>query len=112
MNEKDRIKELEEELAKYKESPYLNAYTGLYATMERWSHELKTKTFSISAVEDDDMKAFEKAHKVSISMKALFDQLDFLRSKITPAQQEEGMKEATSIFEKALQGEGSLDDNS
>jgi len=112
LSDKEIIAKLEEELSKYKESPYQNAYTGLYATMERWSHELKTKTFSISAVEEDDMKAFEKAHKVSISMKALFEQLDYLRSKITPAQEEESRKTATSIFEKALQGQGSLDDNS
>lgn len=112
MNDKDRIEQLERELKQFKESPYVNSYIGLYATIERWSNELKNKAFSISSVEEDDMKAFDKAHKVSTSMKDLFDQLEFLRSKITPAQEIESRKEASSIFEKALQESGNIGDNS
>jgi hypothetical protein len=112
MDKDKRIKELEEELEKFKSSPYVDAYLGLYLTIKRWSGDLKGKHFSISASEEDDMKAFEKAHKASLSMKDLFEQLDYLKAKITPIQEENARKEATSIFEKALQSQGSLDENS
>jgi hypothetical protein len=108
----DKIKELEAKLAIYESSPYKEAYLGVYMTVTRWSNELKDKTFEISSTSDNDVKAFEKAHKASTTMKALFEQLDFLRSKLLPEQIEEVKKEATSIFEKALQGQGSLDENS
>ena len=112
MDKDKRIKELEEELEKFKSSPYVDAYLGLYLTIKRWSGDLKDKHFSISSSEEDDMKAFEKAHKASLSMKDLFEQLDYLKAKITPIQEENARKEATSIFEKALQSQGSLDENS
>lgn len=113
MDKKDKeIQDLKDRLAVYESSPYSNAYIGLYETIDRWAGELKTTNFSIVATEDDDMKAFEKAHKVATSMKTLFDQLDFLRSKMTPQQQEDVKKVASSIFEKALQSQGGLDENS
>lgn len=113
MDKKDKeIEELKARLEVYEGSPYSNAYIGLYETIDRWSGELKTTNFSIQNTGDDDMKAFEKAHKVATSMKVLFDQLDFLRSKMTPQQQDDVKKVASSIFEKALQSQGELDENS
>lgn len=106
-----KVKELEEKLAIYENSPYQEAYTGLYVTVKRWSTELKNKAFLISDVEESDIKAFDKAHKVSLSLKDLFEQLDFIRSKMTPIQEADSRKEATSIFEKALQESGNLDAN-
>jgi hypothetical protein len=112
MDLKSRVEELEKKLAVYESSPYKDSYLGVYMTVTRWSKELKDKTFEISSTSDDDVKAFEKAHKASTTMKTLFEQLDFLRSKLLPEQMEDVKKEATSIFEKALQGQGGLDENS
>ncbi len=112
MNLEQKVKELEEKLAVYESSPYKDAYLGLHMTIQRWSLELKDKKFEISSTTDDDMKSFEKAHKTATSMDILFKQLDFLRTKITPEQEAEVRKEATSIFEKALQDNGRLDENS
>ena len=109
MDKDKKIEILQQELEKYKKSPYHSAYLALYMTIERWNKDLKENHFSILATDDSDIKAFDKAHKASLSMKDLYEQLDFFRTKITPIELEEVQKTATSLLEKALQSDGQIE---
>lgn len=89
MTDKERIKQLEELLLVYEKSPYLGGYLAVLKQVTQWNNELSMKPIKLSAVEDDDMKAFDKAMKFLEKQEQLYKTLDFLRSKMTEEEKKE-----------------------
>lgn len=89
---KDRVKELEEELRMYKESPYVAGYLSILKQINTWNKDLSDEPTSLKfdpANGDADQKAFEKAHKFILTVDTMYEQLDKLRSKMNPKQAKE-----------------------
>lgn len=83
MTDKQRIKELEEKLAVFEKSPYKNGYLSSYTQISTWDKKMIESPISLEAVGEDDLKAFDKAIKYLERKKALFEDLDYFRSKMT-----------------------------
>jgi len=111
MGDKERIEKLEEKLAIYENSPYRDAYLGVLKQIETCNKDLVETPAGLR--DEDDAKAFERYEKYILKVDEYYQKLDLLRGKMSPKEQEiEGKKEAKNIFEKALQSQGGLDDNS
>ncbi len=83
MTDKQRIKELEDRLEHYEKSPFLGGYLAILKQITKWNNEMSNNPISLAAIEDDDIKAFDKAMKFLEKQKLLYETLDFLRSKMT-----------------------------
>lgn len=110
MSDEKRIKELEEKLAIYENSPLKEGYLGVLKQIETCNRDLNNNPAGLR--DADDEKSFDRYNKYILSIDAYYNKLKVLRAEMTPAQQEDIKKVATNIFEKALQGQGSLDENS
>lgn len=82
-----RIKEQDEELRKFKESPLASSYLSCLKTIERWNKQLYDKEIDIFNIEDKPK--FDMAHKYLTEQKPYIEQLEYLRKLMTPEQQKE-----------------------
>jgi hypothetical protein len=89
MTDKQRIKQLEDSLLMYERSPYMGGYIAVLKQITQWNNEMSLRPIKLAAVEDDDMKAFDKAMKFLEKQKLLYETLDFLRSKMTVKEKED-----------------------
>lgn len=104
--ESDRIKQLEDRLLVYEKSPYLGGYMAILKQITQWNNELSMHPINLSAIEDEDMRAFDKAMKFLEKQKLLYETIDFLREKLTPKEREDSDKkevEAHSVEKFILQ---------
>jgi DNA-binding transcriptional regulator YiaG len=104
--ESDRIKQLEVRLLVYEKSPYLGGYMAILKQITQWNNELSMHPIKLSAIEDEDMRAFDKAMKFLEKQKLLYETIDFLREKLTPKEREDSDKkevEAHSVEKFILQ---------
>lgn len=92
MTDKQRIKMLEEKLAVYEKSPYYGGYMSTLHQLTKWNNELFTNPISLQAVEDGDMRAFDKAMKFLERKKELYEQLEYLRTKLSPEEKADSEK--------------------
>ena len=96
MTDKQRIKQLEERLQHYEKSPFLGGYLAILKQITQWNNELSMKPIKLAAIEDEDMRAFDKAMKFLEKQKLLYETLDFLREKLTPKEKEDAEKLETT----------------
>lgn len=89
MDYKQRVKQLEDKLLIYEKSPYFGGYIAVLKQITQWNNEMSLRPIKLAAVEDDDMKAFDKAMKFLEKQKLLYETLDFLRSKMTTKEKED-----------------------
>jgi len=87
LNEKDRIKELEEELAKYKESPYKEAYLGILKQIETCNKDLNDNPAGLR--DENDAKAFERYEKYILKVEEYYQKLEILRDKMSPIEKKQ-----------------------
>ena len=107
--ESQRIKDLEDRLSVYEKSPYLGGYLAILKQITQWNNEMSLRPIKLSAVDDDDMRAFDKAMKFLEKQKLLYETIDFLRSKMTHVEKDRVAKLETtshSVESFLLDGEG------
>jgi len=92
MTDKQRIKQLEERLEVYEKSPFLGGYMAILKQITQWNNEIYNSPIKLSAIEDGDMKAFDKSMKFLERQELLYKTLDFLRSKMTADEKESADK--------------------
>lgn len=108
MSDKEKIKKLEERLRYFEESPYVDGYNAILNQINTWNKDLQNEPTSLKYDPDSgdaDMKAFDKAHKFIASIDGLYDQLEYLRSKMSP-------EIAESLLKKQKEQKGSEKDKS
>jgi hypothetical protein len=79
MTDKDRIRELEIELAKYKESPYAKMYMGLKKQWDNVATELDNE-ITVSFTDDGDL--FDRFMDTMDKLKKMGENLEWLRRKV------------------------------
>lgn len=87
MNDKERIKELEEELSKYKESPLVEGYLGVLKQIDTCNRDLQNTPAGLR--DSDDEKAFDRYNKYILSIDDYYNKLEILRDKMSPKQVKE-----------------------
>ena len=65
-------------------SPYYTGYLTMKKQLDTWAEELKASPVGIISKEDDDMKAFDKAHKFLDKMDEFYDKLAYFKTKLSP----------------------------
>lgn len=83
----DEIDQLKEKLKVYEESPLVEGYHAILKQINTWNKDLMDEPTSLKYdpdTGDSDQKAFDKAHKFILSTKELYDQLEYLRLKMSP----------------------------
>lgn len=87
MTDKQRIKELEDKLARFEKSPLKNAYLSVLETMTTWFEQIKTSKINIT--DSEDKPKFEMVHKFFTELMFYLETLDKIRAKMTPAESKE-----------------------
>lgn len=123
MSDKDKIRQLEEELAKFKSSPYAATYMTIYSQIVDMNKQLTIteETISDTVLTKDGVavtmerqqgkvdlfapsneKSFERAWKVMTDVDELLETLDKLRSKMSGEEQQSADKavSANNFFNK------------
>lgn len=70
-------------------SPYYTGYITMKKQLDTWAEELQQSPVGIISKEEDDMKAFDKAHKFLDKMDEFYDKLAYFKTKLTPDEQKQ-----------------------
>jgi hypothetical protein len=81
------IDELRAELKKYTESPFVDSYLSTLTFINNTDKDITEKSGELFTI--DNKVLFEMAHKYQIEKIPYFEQLEWLRSKMSPEQASE-----------------------
>ena len=84
MDKDKRIKELEEELEKFKSSPYVDGYLGVLNQINTCNKDLDTKPAGLR--DEADEKSFDRYNKYILAIDSYYQKLEILREKMSPTQ--------------------------
>lgn len=91
MKNEDKLQQeidlLKEKLRVYEESPLVEGYNAILNQINTWNRDLQEEPTSLKYnpdTGDSDQKAFEKAHKFILTTQQIYDQLAYLRLKMSP----------------------------
>jgi len=82
MNLEQKVKELEEKLAVYENSPYKKAYFGVLKQIETCNKDLVENPAGLR--DEEDAKAFERYEKYILKVDEYYNKLELLRGKMSP----------------------------
>jgi hypothetical protein len=82
MNLEQKVKELEEKLAVYENSPYKDAYLGVLKQIETCNKDLIDTPAGLR--DEEDAKAFERYDKYILKVDEYYNKLELLRGKMSP----------------------------
>ena len=91
------IKELKVKLEAYEASPYKDTYLSILKQLQHWSKQLDAEPVDLTTSEDDDdEKAFQKVHLYILNVSKYFEQLQWVKGKLSPSELTDVKKQATS----------------
>ena len=94
------VKELLRDYMALVESPYYTGYVSLLIQIETWNTEIKDEPVKLANKTEEDQRAFEKSHKYFSTINTLYNQLEYLRAKMSPEQVILAKAEATSTIDE------------
>jgi hypothetical protein len=84
MDLEKKIKELEDKLEVYENSPYSDAYLGVLKHIGACNKDLNDNPAGLR--DEEDMKAFEKYEKYILKVDEYYNKLAYLREKMSPTE--------------------------
>lgn len=100
MKQEEEIAKLREKLSVYENSPYSKTYLGILKQIEACSNDMLDKPAGLR--DEDDAKAFDRFAKFIVDVDKYFNQLEYLRSKMTPEEVKKVDEKASKSNTKAF----------
>lgn len=78
---------LEEQLKKFQQSPYVDAYLTLLRVTSDWNAQIQSQQIDLFG--DKDEKQFDRAHKYLVEQRPYYEQMEYFRNLMSPEQRKE-----------------------